>query len=200
MSFTGGYSNHTLGDNSIEGFSTIFGFGGSVGGRDFNIGLYYSRFSGAGINQRIAGFTMGVAGAHFVYENDGAPFEKLGRFADLLNDGEDRWRTNAVALGYGDFELRLNQFTGEPTEFPLRSESYPLGFHTGDANMYRLGALSFGYRGYRAGWNSEGIRHVFQNKLAHTWMKPQPWFRRMPVRGAPFGGIISTTPYTLWWF
>lgn len=72
--------------------------------------------------------------------------------------------------------------------------------------MYRLGALSFGYgghRGHRVGWNSEGIRHLFQNKLAHGILKPQPYFNTISS-GYPGSFYSETTsfnnPYSLWSF
>ena len=32
---------------------------------------------------------------------------------------------------------------------------------------YRLGALTFGYDGYRIGVNSEHVRHAIQNSIIH---------------------------------
>lgn len=69
--------------------------------------------------------------------------------------------------------------------------------------MYRLRALSIGYKGQRAGWNSEGIRDQFQNKFAHEKVRPQPYFRRL-ASGYPGSLYTSTTrfnnPYSLWTF
>ncbi|MCU0451953.1 MAG: polymorphic toxin type 23 domain-containing protein, partial [Bernardetiaceae bacterium] len=156
-----GYTNMKLGDNTVKGFTSRLGGGFTAGSDDWNAGLYTTRFGGAGIGQRVAGLRLGLAGARITYENDDAPFDKLGKLGGLLKDGGDRWRTNAVSIGYGDFDLRLNMFTGEPTMSNPddKSAEYPNGYHTGDADMYRLGALSFGYRGQRAGWNDERIRH-----------------------------------------
>jgi hypothetical protein len=198
-----GYTNMKLGDNTVKGFTSRIGGGFTVGNEKWNAGLYTTRFGGAGIGQRVAGLRLGLAGVRITYENDDAPFDKLGKLGGLLKDGGDRWRTNAVSIGYGDFDLNLHMFTGEPSRKPHTEPSpgYPNGYHTGDADMYRLGALSFGYRGQRAGWNDERIRHLFQNKLAHNKIRPQPYFKKLPIPGSLY---TSTTrfnnPYSLWTF
>jgi hypothetical protein len=100
--------------------------------------------------------------------------------------------------------VRLNQFTGEPTGVPVDGgveDGYPEGYHTGNADRFRLGALSLGYNGYRVGWNSEGIRHLFQNKFAHGWVKPQPYFRVLGGGGSIYSEVSSfSNPYSLWSF
>lgn len=143
------------------------------------------------------------------YENDGAPFELLGKkIQNILNDYGDRFRTNAVSIGYGDIDILLNMFTGDSygeviDNEGLRAEGYPRGIKAGDGDMYRLGALSLGYKGNRIGWNSESIRHIFQNIFAHELLKKQPYFRRLSS-GYPGSLYTSTTrfknPYSLWTF
>lgn len=199
-----GYTNMSLGPNSVKGFTSSLGGGFSVGNSDWNAGFYTNATSGAGIGQRVAGFRANLKGVSVAYENDDAPFDLLGGAGNALKDGGDRFRSNAVSIGYAGIDLRLNMFTGDPTGRPTDpSSGYPQGYHTGKADMYRLGALSLGYNGYRAGWNSEGIRNKFQNEFAHQKIRPQAYFRRLPS-GYP-GTFYSQAssfqnPYSLWSF
>jgi hypothetical protein len=151
-------------------------------------------------DQQVAGGKLTIYGASLTYENDGAPFEKLISVGSSLQDGQDKFRTNAVSLGYAGFDLRLNLFTGNPNPNPdYDNPMYPLGVYTGNADKFRLGALSLGYGEARVGWNSEGIRNLAQYKIAHTKIKPQPWFRNLGGRRL-YGGIFSNNNYSLWWF
>lgn len=111
---------------------------------------------------------------------------------------------NVNSIRWGDYDVRLNMFTGAPSPKPnFQNPDYPLGVHTGDADQFRLGALSFGKGNNRIGWNSEGIRNVFQNKFAHGIVSPQPYFTRLPS-GYPgrfyYQGSSFNNPYSLWSF
>ena len=69
----------------------------------------------------------------------------------------------------------------------------------GDADIYRLGALSLGYKGQRVGWNSEGIRHAFQNQFAHGIAKKTAWFRFVPgMPNRPVFGSKIGSKYHNW--
>jgi RHS repeat-associated protein len=204
-----GYTNMSLGANSAKGFTSSIGGGASFGGSDFNLGLYTNKTFGAGIGQQIAGASLGIGGGRITYENDNAPFDKLGKLGNSLKDEGDRYRTNAFSISiykgkFTGLDLRLNMFTGEPNGIPTDpSYGYPQGYHTGDADNYRLGAISLGYNGYRVGHNSEGIRDLFQNKFAHQKVRRQPYFKRLSS-GYP-GSFYSETsrfinPYSLWSF
>jgi hypothetical protein len=105
------------------------------------------------------------------YENDGgSPINLIPGWGDK----GDRYRTNAVRVGYGDFYLQLNMYTGDPrtgTIDDTRSSDYLNGFYKGgNVDRFRLGALTFGHlpSGMRIGLNSEGIRHTFQNQIVHN--------------------------------
>jgi hypothetical protein len=108
-------------------------------------------------------------------------------------------------LGWGDYDLRLNMFTGEPNG-PRRfddPDNYPEGYHTGDADQFRLGAISFGKGNRRIGWNSEWIRNKAQNEFAHGVVRRQPYFKRW-AGGYPGRLFWQTStfdnPYSLWSF
>jgi Bacterial toxin 23 len=115
----------------------------------------------------------------------------------------DRFRTAAGFIGYGGVDIRLNMFTGDSYDIVEPAEDYKRGIKAGDGDMYRLGALSLGFKGQRIGWNSEGIRDLFQNKFAHEIVNPQAYFRRLAA-GYPGSLYTSTTrftnKYSLWTF
>jgi hypothetical protein len=218
-----GYTYQKLLDNSISGFTAQFGAGVSVGamnvggkaGNDASIGLYTSIFRGAGASQQVAGFGLNVPpwklgglkipSISLGYENDFAPFEKLGGLQKLLNDEGDRFRTAAGFLKIGKFDARLNMFTGEHSYFDYSDEkNYPRGLKAGgSADKYRFGAITLGFKGSRIGWNSESIRDLFQNRFAHEIVSPQEYFKRMP-NGYPgqshFQFSNFNNPYSLWAF
>lgn len=200
-----GYTNMRLDANTAKGFASSIAGGFSAGSKNWNIGLHSSKFSGAGIGQQVAGIGLTLGGVRAIYENDGAPFSDW--LPNTLNDGGDRFRTAAVSLGYGDVDVRLSMFTGDSygeVDPEATTEGHPIfGLKTGGGDDYRLGALSLGYNGNRIGWNSEAIRHVFQNKFAHNIVKPQGYFKVLPS-GIPGSLYTSTTrfnnPYSLWTF
>jgi hypothetical protein len=195
-----GYTNMSLGANSAKGWTGALGGGATVGGKNNFLGLYSNQTFGAGIGQRVGGIRGGLFGATISYENDGFPFGETTK--SILGDNGDKWRSNAVSIGYRDVDLRINLFTGDPNGKPTKPLfGYPKGVHTGDANMYRLGALSLGVNGYRMGINSEFVRHIAQNIFAHWMVREQPWFYKIPGPGK-FYSEYSThqNPHSLWSF
>nr|WP_315238545.1 polymorphic toxin type 23 domain-containing protein [uncultured Flavobacterium sp.] len=123
----------------------------------------------------------GVVGLHFgdfraMYENDGG----LGISQSRLGDRNDSFRTAALNLSVGEFSAGFNLFTGQRSRTDQETEeasthSYKDRFGVNHKNApvneigtkYRLGALTFGYGGYRVGVNSEHIRHAIQNSIIH---------------------------------
>jgi len=176
-------------------------------------GLYSTTFSGLGgrFDQKVGGFSYRNGDFGFRYENDGATL--LGKYT---SGDTDMFRTNAFEVSYREFSLRGNLFTGKSgadesnTMFSnaindpsLVDFSQGYGYGTWinpSANKYRLGALSFGYRGYRLGANSEQIRDFFQNRLAHTWTpgKHQPIYKVLSNEWKPYFQYQSSNRYTLW--
>jgi len=82
-------------------------------------------------------------------------------------------------------------------------------FPEGKADTFSFGALSIGFRGYRAGWNSEKIRNLFQNKFAHSehrilgmkLLHNQPYFRNLGGSGSFYSQSSNFgNPYSLWSF
>jgi len=111
-----------------------------------------------------------------MYENDGGyGMKNLG-----LGDGGDSYRTAALTLSYKDYSVGFNLFTGERNskdqkgEIGLPKETtddfgkfFKNGFVKEQGYPYRMGTLTFGYKGYKFGVNSEHIRHAIQTRVIH---------------------------------
>lgn len=69
-------------------------------------------------------------------------------------------------------------------------------------DAYRLGSLTLGYRSQFVGWNSEGIRHIGQNRIAHDVIQKgrAKHFRMIP--SAPnqgfYYGFRRSNLFTTW--
>jgi len=140
----------------------------------------------------------------FDYENDGSPFSYAGKF---LSNNTDMYRSAAARIGIKDFSLQTNLFTGRSgNDMEGQSDNIdrsrgPNGYWANaEADKYRLGILSLGYKGYRAGTNSEWVRNGFQNYLAHTWMSPQHRFNMMSTTWNSYSQYLTpiTNQSTLW--
>jgi len=193
-----------------------YGYGVQVGHTDFALSMYSSSFKSTAVScQRVGG--IGIHSGYFSlrYENDGAPFKKW--FGSLLvNEGSDKLRTNSVSIGWKDFSIGVNLFTGDPstegepwpsTKPGYKDEVYyPNGYCTAKtANDYRLGALYFGYQNYRIGTNSEWVRHYAQNIFAHDWFQRkvfhnsgQPGFLMLDKVWNYYFNYGFNSKYTLW--
>ena len=147
-----------------------------------------------------------------MYENDGAPFNKLGK---ILSNNTDMYRTAAASIEIGKFSLQTNLFTGksgtdesgkpfkqaikDPNLVDFSSGRKGLGiWKNKEADMYRLGALTIGYGGWRVGTNSEHIRDAVQNWFAHKIISPQPGFRMLDTSWNGFYQYQTRNSYTLW--
>jgi hypothetical protein len=154
-------------------------------------------------------------GAPFYWGGDIKWLKWLG-----LGDGGDKYRTAAVSIGWGDFSLETRLFTGHRDlvaerkrreimeEEGLSTKSYrSLNEHStigkfGEfyENMlaiekgkrYRYGGLEVNYRGRSVGYDSEWVRHIFQNKLAHREISPQPMVEMLSNDWRP---IYNQTSY-----
>lgn len=190
--FSGGagimaYSNYNgFGANSKEfRYSALINY--DDGKTGFSLGTNFWRGSagsdGNALNQR-----TGLIGFHSgdfrtMYENDGGfGIKHLG-----LGDKGDSYRTAALNLSVGDYTAGFNLMTGKRNldyekktgmsdskgHFSKKEgitsfgRNYPRGFVKEEGNQYRLGALTFGYKGYRVGVNSEHVRHAIQDRAIH---------------------------------
>lgn len=166
--------------------------------------LYSTTFSGLGgkFDQKVGGFSYRNGDFGLRYENDLIKKPLVG-VGGLLADGQDRWRTTALQVGYKDYSLNLKFFTGEPDKenrITYPGAKYGL-YNNKEADLYRLGATSFGYKGYQLGYNSEKIRGFVQNKIIHNnFTDSSGWFRELPQQfpSALFFQYQSANRYTLW--
>lgn len=158
----------------------------------FSLGTNFWR---GDFNQRTTYLGVRNGDFRFGYENDGSPFSYAGK---ALSNNTDMYRTAAASIGIGDFDLQLNMFTGKSgndigqgrdNDKNSKFVDFDSGRMKGnnklgtwknpEADAYRLGALSVGYRGYKVGVNSEHVRDAFQNWFAHKLLSPQPGFRML---------------------
>jgi len=170
--YSNNYGTNTTGGNFYAGVGV--GYGNEKWGA-FVRSTYFGDFAGE-TSQRIGGLYTNIGNFKLSYENDGHPWHLIG-----LGDGGDSYRSSSASLGWGDFSLNLNIFTGyRDYDNNLEEDGYPYQVvGNPEADKYREGILSIGYKNLRVGWNSEGIRHTFQNRFAHRALKPQPWFRKL---------------------
>ena len=186
-SFQGGFND---GKNSVSLGTNFFkGLGGM------------SEFS-----QRTGILNIGIGKFTASYENDGMPFAfgQKGLKA-WAGDGDDKFRTAAVRLGFGEFSAGFNLFTGSRTNYDRDKdkvsnkeegqfgERMPNGFVNEAGTPYRMGAAFLGYGGIQLGIDSDRwIRHPIQDNFAHNMPGTrQPGFRSLSNAIKPFGQIST---------
>ena len=70
--------------------------------------------------------------------------------------------------------------------------------------MQHHGVLSFGFGPLRIGLDTEGIRHTFQNRVAHdrlwwyNYGEKYPWVKKVDRKGRFYFYIGSGTGNTMW--
>lgn len=210
FSFTLGYSSSfgtQTGTGSCNTWETRSFAGGTWNDGNQSVYLYTSKFGGTGgdnIGQYVGGVNLSKGDISFSYENDGWPFNKKMIAGGALGDGGDRYRTAALRIGFRDLYWGANLFTGDPMldddKGVIPHPDHKEGQYAGiNASRYRLGASYFGYGNFRLGVNSEGVRHLIQNKFAHT-INAQPWFEVLDSRfpSKLYSQYRTNKAYTLW--
>ncbi|SEH28909.1 polymorphic toxin type 23 domain-containing protein [Chryseobacterium culicis] len=192
-------------------------------GTEGNLGVMLGTNMWSGLHEQRTGIVKLVSGDFsLTYENDGAPFGKIG-----LGDNNDSYRTAAMSLSIGDFHAGFNLFTGVRNrstyeEYPgndtkyqydyremrkygrddylpgAYGEKYTHGLVAEEGPRYRLGAAYVGWGNFRIGVNSEWIRHGIQNVLAHRWISPQPAFLMLSNNWAPYFQYQTVNEFTSW--
>jgi len=148
-----------------------------------------------------------------MYENDGS----IG----YLGDGGDSYRTAALSLSYKDYSVGFNLFTGyrdldrensgtesyKGYDCPTCKDSFgrnlPRGSVDETGTPHRLGALTFGYKGYKTGTNSEKIRHAIQNHAVHNlkfgfFDKRQRMFENQSWKWKGYFQYKTSNKFTSW--
>lgn len=185
------WSKHLFTGGSF--YESRWGVQYAIGGPGFKAGIATSSFNGGGIDQR--------TGSLVAYGRDwGIRYENDWMWGMPIADGGDRWRTTGINLWVGDNSISLNLATGDPG-MKNRPEDNVNGLRTytgSNANDYRLGALSLGYRGVHLGTNSENVRDLFQNHIAHKGGNKYAVFQKMNNYVTLFGAFKRSNPYTTW--
>ncbi|HEX4887227.1 MAG TPA: polymorphic toxin type 23 domain-containing protein, partial [Luteibaculaceae bacterium] len=185
--------------------------GGGFDRGDFGLQIASNRFSGLGTDQTVGMARLRIGDFSMSYENDGLPF---GGWA---GDGNDSYRTAAASIGYKDYSLGINLFTGKRTAAEFSQEAkdnygdncglycvgefgevYKNGLVYEKGPRYRMGALYLGYKGYRAGIDSEWVRHGFQNYFAHNFFAKQRMFQMTSDKVKPYFQYQSKNIFTSW--
>ncbi len=156
------------------------------------------------LNQTVGRLSLNALGAWAYYENDGYPFSKW------LADGHDRMRTAAAGIGFRQYGIGFNLFTGDYgadkrtediAEHPKYDEQEKFingGYYSNpEADKYRMGAVFMSIGAWRMGEDAEKYRHAIQNKFAHTVARYQPWFKVKNIPAVKYSQY-TYNPYTSW--
>jgi RHS repeat-associated protein len=218
ISINGAYTNDgwTIGaGGGFSGGQTSFGGGVSHINKN-GIGWGYSSYTYKGATpQRIGelSFIWGGGDGRISLTNDMSMLPLKG------SDGGDRFRTGGGQLSYKEFSIGFLMHTGDPgLDKESRKFDYYDGvdgkgghFTSGTSNdpTLRAGIAYAGYRNYRFGWSSDGIRHVVQNRImhdgvtsflkwAHVFKEVSPWFTPMDVGSNPYFDLATNNPFSIW--
>lgn len=136
-------------------------------------------FSGVGYPREQTTNTITVGNPFFnvSYEND-TEFGNINFLPEVVPeyDGGDAYRTAAIRVKVGPYSLGTIMHTGEPEINPNTGwyqtgtdqfgANAVIGGSVGDPNE-SYGILFVGFGPARIGIDAEGIRHLFQNRMAH---------------------------------
>ncbi len=181
------------------------------------IGLYYQKAGAEEIKKGFAlrntwffstnGTSQAVGGLNFYWKGIGGKQGSLNYENDwlfgLAGDSGDRYRTAALHLETGAFEVGFNLFTGAPRETNGVRKTDPgigkFGTYQEEGPQYREGIFYIGVGGYRIGANGENIRNIFQNKLAHGGGNVFPIFQVLKTDPKLyFNYSKNRSKYTTW--
>ncbi len=209
LSAAGTFNNTGKSGLELRG-SLMAGYQGSGGGVSLGTNLFKGLGGLKDFSQRTGIFNFNVGKFNASYENDGFPFG-LGQkgLAAWAGDGNDRYRTAAVRLGFGDFSAGFNLFTGSRTSYEgdndkknhlkigQYGEKMPHGYVIEDGTPYRMGAAFVGYGNTKLGIDSDRwIRHPIQDNWAHNMPgTKQPGFKSLSNSINPFFQTTSSDIY-----
>ena len=154
---------------------------------------------------------IGTYWGDFRYEND--YMFNLGKYLPLVPaaDNGDRYRSAAARIRVAVFSVGVNIFTGDPGidhddrrtfEDPAANGrlTYTISANGDNPDQYRAGIFYVGFGPFKIGANSEQIRHLFQNRLAHDFLckKDSPYFKVLDRPGHAYFYFGTETGSTLW--
>ena len=195
-------------DNSFKGLEMRYGGEWTA----FSV-LNYSgtAFKSGETSQTTKAITLGGPYANIRYEND-YMFD-LGKYFPGVPDDDhgDRYRTAAARIKLGAATVGVNLFTGDPGHYwddrkvfngpdYNNRDTYVINDAGDNPDQYRSGVFYVGLGSIKLGWNSEGIRHCFQNIVAHDWIDQggSPYFKVLNIRPRFYIYFGTSTGNTLW--
>jgi len=185
----------------------------------FSLGTnFWSGDGGMKMFDQQTGIVKGRSGDfNFSYENDGTPFQKKWFAGGILGDGGDSHRTALVTIGIGELSIKMNLFTGKRSydgdpehgkwnrsdfvdqygaAHPYNGNDRSGHYVNEIGTKYRFGGLSFSYKGYNLGANSQRISHFVQGTI-HRWTK-QGTFQITDWNVYPYFQYQTTNQFTSW--
>jgi hypothetical protein len=112
-------------------------------------------------------------------------------------------QTSDIIVQATNTSIGLNMFTEDPGLDPndrkyeiINGRKVYVENNGNNPNSHRAGVLYIGVVPFRFGRNSEQIRNVFQNHLAHG--NKYPWFEVLDRRGRWYWGFSTGTGNSLW--
>jgi RHS repeat-associated protein len=173
------------------------GVGAELGYEDASIGFGTNIFkSNDGTSQRIGSVSLSKGGFRLLYQND---YISKSKGLNNLGDNGDRYRTASLRVSYKDYSIGFKLATGDPGRYMKDREFEDVNGHATykNGNEYRLGALYVGYKNYQIGLNSEGVRHVIQNRFAHDILTKgaSKWFQVDKNKPSIYS---NSTPFYNW--
>ncbi|MFL3663351.1 MAG: polymorphic toxin type 23 domain-containing protein [Flavobacteriales bacterium] len=198
----GGFSV-TAGAGSSSGGDIAF-YGAGYDNGSFGFSLYRTKYWSGSTSQTLGGLGLHLGDVNLNYQNDWP-----------WGDGGDRYRTAALQATYKGFSIGTNLFTGDPgldgntreRDGSTRNEKgqeiggiYRKNKNGDHPDTHREGILYAGYGNYRFGINSEKVRHVIQNKIAHDFLMggKSGHFRILNTPTTGYFHYGPTNPFSLW--
>lgn len=193
-------------DNSYSGWEIRMGAEYCFAGC---LGVSSTTFWTGDRRQTTNSILIGNQYAQCTYENDYL-FNLTKELIGIVPaDNGDRYRSAAAKIRIGPVYVGVNLFTGDPglkdedrrTELDANGrETYVINENGDDPDQYRAGLLYIGAGPFRYGYNSEQIRHFFQNRFAHDLIcgGRSPYFKVLDRPGQHYFYFGTETGGTLW--
>ncbi|UWS40025.1 polymorphic toxin type 23 domain-containing protein [Riemerella anatipestifer] len=194
-------------------------------GKNGNLGFMLGTNMWKGLHQQQTGIVRFQSGDFSLsYENDGAPFgHTLGDNHDRLRTAAVNLTIGEFSAGFNLFtgERFESSYYDNKTSYNSSDilsdviphdywqmskssigeygEKYKFGIVKEVGKQYRLGAAYVGWGNYRIGIDSDRhVRHAIQNRLAHTFLSPQPGFRVLSNAINPYFQYRTRNQFTSW--
>lgn len=195
-------------DDSYSGFEFRIGAEWCLNGI---IGYSGTSFFSRKLSQTTNSIILGSYLANITYEND--YMFNIGKYVLFVPnaDSGDRYRSAAARFRFGPASLGINIFTGDPglSSDDRRTfddpdsdgrETYTISANGDNPDTYRAGIWYVGIGPIKIGANSEKVRDLLQNKLAHDFLCKgnSPYFKVLNRPSRAYFYFGTETGGTLW--